>query len=266
MSKRIKNQTEFSSGITSTAYAAVNTIRKNYSDYSDIKVTIYGLGKIGSNVCENLVKHFPSANIRLLNRSVEKALDLSKKYKLDLFGDDMLSSSIEKSNAMIVATGASQPTVLPAMIPQNKEMLIVDLSIPRNVHPDIDKMENVTVLGVDEISKMNQETLKQRESELDKVHTILHEEMEKFKVWMESRKHASAIQAIKQNFHDFQNKELKKAKKNPEDQHVQKELEMSNKVINRITGHIFSNLKDLNESELDAVYKLFQIDKSKLVE
>ena len=266
MSKRIKNQTEFSSGVTSTAYAAVNSIRKNYAVYSNVKVTIFGLGKIGSNVCENLVKHFPPANIRLINRSVEKAEALSKKYGLDLFSGDFLPKSIIQSDAMIVATGASQHTVTLEMIPADKEMLIIDLSVPRNVHPEIDKMPLVTVLGVDEISKMNAETLNQRKAELDSVNKILDEEMDKFKDWMESRKHASAIQAIKQNFHDFQSKELKKAKKNPEDQQVQKELEISNKVINRITGHIFSNLKELNESELEAVYKLFQIDKSKLVE
>ncbi len=261
MSKRIKNQTEFSSGVTSTAYAAVRHIRNSFEDFNDLRVSIYGLGKIGQNVCENLVKHVPSHNVRILNRSVEKAMELAKRYNIDVFGEDILKPSIELSNVLIVATGASEPTVLPHMIPDGKELLIIDLSVPRNVHADIDSLPNCTVLGVDEISKMNDETLKQRLLEVEKVNDILNQDMLKFTDWMESRKHASAIQAIKSNFKDFQHKELLKAKKNPEDESVQNELEISNKVINRITGQIFSKLKDLEEGELETVYKLFSLDK-----
>jgi len=176
----------------------------------------------------------------------------------------MLTPSIAKSNVLIVATGASAPTVNKHMIPADKDLLIIDLSVPRNVNPEIDALPNCTVLGVDEISKMNDETLKQRMLEVEKVTEILNEDMGKFVEWMESRKHASAIQAIKSNFKDFQNKELLKAKKNPEDEKVQNELEISDKVINRITGQIFAKLKDLDEKELDTVYKLFSLDKDAL--
>ena len=264
MSKRIKNQTDFSSGVTSTAYAAVRHVRNSYCDIEDLKVTIYGLGKIGRNVCENLVRHIPVGNVRILNRSVEKAMLLAEKYQIDVYGEDTLIPSIEMSNVLIVATGASAPTVLPQMIPNDRELLIIDLSIPRNVHPEIDTLSNVTVLGVDEISKQNDETLNQRMSEIDKVNDILSEDMGKFVDWMESRKHASAIQAIKSNFKDFQHKELLKAKKNPEDKKVQDELVISDKVINRITGQIFGKLKDLDEKELETVYKLFSLDKDAL--
>lgn len=264
MSKRIKNQTDFSSGVTSTAYAAVRHVRNSCGDVKDLKVSIYGLGKIGRNVCENLVRHIPVGNVRILNRSLEKAMILAEKYQIDVFGEDTLIPSIEMSNVLIVATGASSPTVLPQMIPNDRELLIIDLSIPRNVHPEIDALPNVTVLGVDEISKQNDETLNQRMSEIDKVNDILSDDMGKFVDWMESRKHASAIQAIKSNFKDFQHKELLKAKKNPEDKKVQNELVISDKVINRITGQIFGKLKDLDEKELETVYKLFSLDKDAL--
>ena len=264
MSKRIKNQTDFSSGVTSTAYAAVRHVRNSCGDVKDLKVSIYGLGKIGRNVCENLVRHIPVGNVRILNRSLEKAMILAEKYQIDVFGEDTLIPSIEMSNVLIVSTGASSPTVLPQMIPNDRELLIIDLSIPRNVHPEIDALPNVTVLGVDEISKQNDETLNQRMSEIDKVNDILSDDMGKFVDWMESRKHASAIQAIKSNFKDFQHKELLKAKKNPEDKKVQNELVISDKVINRITGQIFGKLKDLDEKELETVYKLFSLDKDAL--
>ncbi len=138
MSKRIKNQTEFSSGVTSTAYAAVRHVRNHFEDVNDLKISIYGLGKIGRNVCENLVRHIPSDNVRILNRSVQKAVELANRYNIDVFGEDILKPSIHLSDVLIVATGASTPTVLPHMIPSDRDLLIIDLSVPRNVHPEID--------------------------------------------------------------------------------------------------------------------------------
>ncbi len=266
MSKRIKNETQFSSGITSTSYAAVNCVLTNFSDHSTTKVGIYGLGKIGRNVCENLVKHFPQKNVRVLNRSIEKAQRITSKYNIDVYGEEYLEESLMHTDALIVATGSSEPTVLPEMIPTDRQLFIIDLSIPKNVHPAISHLPNCQVLGVDEISEINTQTMEDRNSQLPLVKEILQEDLNKFIDWMESRKHASAIQAIKGNFQDFQKKELLKAKKNPEDSEVKKELEISNKVINRITGQIFSQLKNLDENELDTVYKLFSLDKNKLSE
>ena len=53
-SKRIKNETEISSGATSVAFASVQYILNNIEKVSEKNILLFGTGKIGRNTCENL--------------------------------------------------------------------------------------------------------------------------------------------------------------------------------------------------------------------
>src|SRR5690606_15760187 len=72
-SKRIKNETELSSGATSVSFASVQYILNNVKDISSKHILLFGMGKIGRNTCENLVKHTKNEHITLINRTKEKA-------------------------------------------------------------------------------------------------------------------------------------------------------------------------------------------------
>jgi glutamyl-tRNA reductase len=72
-SKRIKNETEISSGATSVAFASVQYIMNNVDDISQKNILLFGTGKIGRNTCENLVKHTKNDHIVLINRTKNKA-------------------------------------------------------------------------------------------------------------------------------------------------------------------------------------------------
>ena len=68
-SKRIKTETEISSGATSVSFASVQYILKEVEDVSNKNILLFGTGKIGRNTCENLVKHTKNPNITLINRN-----------------------------------------------------------------------------------------------------------------------------------------------------------------------------------------------------
>ena len=72
-SKRIKTETQISSGATSVAFASVQYILKNVPGIAEKNILLFGTGKIGANTCENLVKHSQNDHIILINRTQEKA-------------------------------------------------------------------------------------------------------------------------------------------------------------------------------------------------
>jgi glutamyl-tRNA reductase len=72
-SKKIKTDTEISSGATSVSYAAVHYIFKNVEDIGNKNILLFGTGKIGRNTCENLIKHSKNEHITLINRTKDKA-------------------------------------------------------------------------------------------------------------------------------------------------------------------------------------------------
>ena len=81
-SKRIKTQTDISSGATSVSFASVQYIFKNVEDIANKNILLFGTGKIGRNTCENLVKHTKHSQINLNNRTKDKAEKLAKKLNV----------------------------------------------------------------------------------------------------------------------------------------------------------------------------------------
>ncbi len=81
-SKRIKTETELSSGATSVSFASVHYILKHVKKVPQKNILLFGTGKIGRNTCENLIKHTQNEHIVLVNRSEESAQRVAGKFNL----------------------------------------------------------------------------------------------------------------------------------------------------------------------------------------
>ena len=81
-SKRIKTETEISSGATSVSFASVQYILNHVNDVSNKNILLFGTGKIGRNTCENLIKHTKNSHITLINRTKDKAEKIAGKFNL----------------------------------------------------------------------------------------------------------------------------------------------------------------------------------------
>jgi len=105
-SKRIKNETEISSGATSVSFAAVQYILARVPYVSDKNLLLFGTGKIGRNTCENLIKHTKNDHIILINRTKTKAEEIAGKFNLIVKEYANIQSEIKNADVLIVATGA----------------------------------------------------------------------------------------------------------------------------------------------------------------
>ena len=158
-SKRIKNETELSSGATSVSFASVQYILNAVKDIKPKNILLFGTGKIGRNTCKNLIKHTKNEHITLINRTRESAEKLAGKFKVHVKNYSQLQEEIVKADILIVATGAQNPTIDKQLIVQKKELLILDLSIPKNVDENVKTLPNVTLTHLDELSGITDKTL-----------------------------------------------------------------------------------------------------------
>ncbi|MDP5097023.1 MAG: saccharopine dehydrogenase NADP-binding domain-containing protein, partial [Flavobacterium sp.] len=110
-SKKIKTDTEISSGATSVSFASVQYIFKNVEDISNKNILLFGTGKIGRNTCENLVKHSKHEHITLINRTKDKAEKIANKLNVIVKDYADFQLEIQKADVLVVATGALNPTV-----------------------------------------------------------------------------------------------------------------------------------------------------------
>ena len=262
-SKRIKNETEISSGATSVSFASVQHIMRTIEKVSEKNILLFGIGKIGRNTCENLVKHTRNEHITLINRTKDKAEAIAGKFNLLVKDYADLQEEINASDILIVATGAQIPTVNKASIQSKKPMLILDLSIPRNVNPDVTELSNVTLIHLDDLSKMTDDTLERRKEFIPLAEQILEEVKLDFNSWLATRKFAPTINALKHKLLDLKNAELEtQRKKHADFNEAQAEL-ISNNIIQKITNHFAYHLRTDNmtpDESIELIRKVFQLE------
>lgn len=262
-SKRIKNETEISSGATSVSFAAVRYIFNNVEDISNKNILLFGTGKIGRNTCENLVKHTKHEQITLINRTKDKAEKLAR--KLDLIVKDYadLQLEIQKADVLVVATGAQNPTIDKAILNLKKPLLILDLSVPKNVNENVQELENVTLIHMDHLSQMTDETLENRKKHIPAAEAIIEEIKDEFISWTKARKFAPTIHALKEKLNSIKTNELNFQRKKINNFDEEQAEIISNRIIQKITNHFANHLKDDNtmvDESIEWIEKIFQIE------
>ncbi len=261
-SKKIKTDTEISSGATSVSFASVQYIIKNVENIGNKNILLFGTGKIGRNTCENLVKHTKNEQITLINRTKDKAEKLAGKLNLIVKDYAELHLELQKADVVVVATGAQNPTIDKAILNLKKPILILDLSIPKNVHENVKDLEGVTLIHMDHLSQMTDDTLERRKQHIPAAEAIIEDIKMEFNIWMNGRKHAPTIHALKAKLNDIAANELNfQRKKLSNFDEEQAEL-ISSRIIQKITNHFASHLKDENTSvdeSIDFIEKVFQI-------
>ena len=261
-SKKIKTDTQISSGATSVSFASVQYIIKNVEDISNKNILLFGTGKIGRNTCENLVKHTKHDQITLINRTKDKAEKLARKLNLIVKDYADLQLELQKADVVVVATGAQNPTVDKAILNLKKPLLILDLSIPKNVNENVNTVDGVTLIHLDHLSQMTDETLENRKLYIPQAEAIIEEIKQEFISWTKQRKFAPTINALKAKMNEIKASELNfQRKKLTNFDEVQAEL-ISNRIIQKITNHFANHLKDedtMVDESIEWIEKVFQL-------
>jgi glutamyl-tRNA reductase len=207
-SKVIKNQTALSCGTVSVSFAAVQCIKENIKDISDKKILLIGAGKIGRNTCKNLIDYLGTKNIVLINRSDDKAVSLGDEMGLMSSSYENIEEEIKHADIIIVATNAEEPLITKENLIGSGRKLLIDLSIPNNIEVAAKDLSQITLVNVDDLSKINDATLQKREAEVPKAKQIVAAHIAEFMEWHEMRKHVPVLKAVKNKLNEIHSSSL----------------------------------------------------------
>lgn len=203
-SKEIKNQTALSGGTVSVSFAAVQWIRQHTRHLSSKNIVLVGAGKIGRNTCKNLVDYGSAEKITILNRTLDHAVTLAENYEVNAGSLNDLDAHLRDADIVVTATSSTAPFILPMHFTDRKPRLVIDLSVPSNVHKDVEQCEWVQVVRVDELSRITDETLSTRSADIPKARAIIGQHMETFREWSERRRHAPMLNNLKTTLFQLQ--------------------------------------------------------------
>jgi glutamyl-tRNA reductase len=215
--KRIRTETSIGTGAVSISSAAVELAQIKVANLAACRVAIIGAGKMSRLLVQHLLSK-GAGEICILNRSLARAQELAKQFpqatiKLHLLSE--MNPVITESDLVFTSTSSTEPILdrakLEMVLEVNQSLMLIDISVPRNVHANVNELANVQVFNVDDLKAVvaqNQETRRKMAQEAE---GLLEEEAEAFDVWWRSLETVTTISCLRNKVEAIREQELEKA-------------------------------------------------------
>ncbi|NER32053.1 MAG: glutamyl-tRNA reductase [Symploca sp. SIO1C4] len=220
--KRVRTETSIGTGAVSISSAAVELAQQKVetlygTSLEPYSFTIVGAGKMSRLLVQHLLSK-GAQRISIVNRSVRRAEELARKFpdaQLKLHPLSELMNVIAESDIAFTSTAATEPLLdcsqLEAVVETNRQLMLFDISVPRNIAADVNELDNVQAFNVDDLEAVvaqNQESRRQMAMEAE---GLLEEEVEAFEVWWRSLETVSTISSLRDKVEGIREQELEKA-------------------------------------------------------
>ncbi len=177
--KRVRSETRISQGAMSHSQAVYQLLSTILPSLNGLNITVVGVHHINENIVRYISAKSDSS-VFIANRTYDKAQVLAQKYGSLAIGFDDLKNTLAKTDVLICATSAPHYIIHPHMVPDEKEMIVFDLAVPRDVHPDVANFKNIKLFNVDEVEKAVNQNIEKRNSCVEQAERIIEEEKDKF--------------------------------------------------------------------------------------
>jgi len=251
--KRVRTETGIKLGITSVSSAAVEMCASLLNGVSDKSVLLVGAGETGNLALQNINKKGVK-QIGVTNRTIEKAQKTAAKYNGQALPFETLDKYLHGFDIVMIATSAITPIITLEMVKQcqevrpNHKQVYVDLSVPRNIESGVSELENIELLGVDDLQEIVKQTTEKKKESAEKARLILDDVVADFSEWLASRSLRPAISTITSNLLTINQEELATYRKvnTPEMQEIVDGY--AQHLTQRYTRLLIKNLKDLTDN------------------
>lgn len=241
--KDVRTDTAINEGPASVAHAAVLFMKERFNQFTDKKILLFGTGEIGETTVKNLQKHSYKEMV-LINRTRSKAEAIAKPLSIRVADIEKLKDELIDTDILIVATGAFEPTVHTEHFKGlNCEMLLLDLSVPRNIDSEVDQIENLELIDMDQLNSIQDETLAMRRKNIPKARTIINLHKNEFYDWVLMRHLSPTIQALREKLHSYRTDELEQQKFRLSDEEFKKADKLATSVVNKIANQATEYIK-----------------------
>ncbi len=215
VAKDVHTRTNIGRGKVSVSSVAVDLAIKVFKDFSDKTIFIIGAGEMCELVLKHLVEHGAKTAI-VANRNYDKAKALAEEYDGKAINYQSLEDYLPQADIIISSTASPRPVIHTEHIKhavkarRGNPMLLIDIAVPRDIDPEIAKIDNVYLYNIDDLQTVVNSNIDDREKELGKCQVIIDIEVEKFMAWFEELKIGPAIAQLRNHFHEIGEQELER--------------------------------------------------------
>ncbi|OGX27847.1 MAG: glutamyl-tRNA reductase [Omnitrophica WOR_2 bacterium RIFCSPHIGHO2_01_FULL_48_9] len=183
--KKAQSETDISYGGSSVSWAAMVHAEKTLGTLEDKSVLIIGAGKM-SELAVGQINSKGVKKIYLMNRTQEKAQNLSEKYSCIPSAFSEIKEILAEVDICICSVGAPHYILDRELVAkvlahrQERRLIFIDISMPRNIDPQVATLDNVSLSHIDDLEKVVAETMRIRQAAIGKVEEIIENKLREY--------------------------------------------------------------------------------------
>ena len=273
VAKRVASQTAINQKRVSIPSVAVADFAKEiFESFRDKQVLVIGAGEMAEETLTYLQDE-GACNPTITNRTESRAVDLAARFDGQSVAWDDLDQLLIQADLIVSTTGAEQPVVTLEDYKRiehdrfQRNLLILDLAVPRDFEPAIGDCLNVYLFSIDDLKSVCERNRKSREKEWPKAERIIEQETTRFMADLRHQSTAPWIRRYMEKASEVKDDELSRLlnKLEAPDDRTRKEIEQSfDRLVSKLLHPPLESLRDEAESGtphglLDALKRLFRL-------
>jgi len=268
VSKQVRTDTDIGSSPVSVAFAAVSLAKQIFGSLEKTTVLLVGAGE----TIELAARHLHAQGVEkiiIANRSIERAQKLADEFHGKAISLQHISDHLYHCDIVISSTASPLPiigkgTVERALKQRKHEpIFMVDLAVPRDIEPEVSKLDDVYLYSVDDLKSVIEENMENRQQAAEQAREIIDIQVNHFLDWQRSLGAVDVIAQIRQQTQKLSEEVLNRAKKQlAAGQRAEEVLDylaytLTNKFLHQPSTHLRQASQDDRDDILDIAQHLF---------
>jgi glutamyl-tRNA reductase len=203
--KRARTETGIGRSMTSVSSAAVALAAERLGSLDGKRVLVLGAGEMGEGMAVAL-SDAGVAEVSVANRTPERAQTLADRVHGRAVPLFELPTALVEVDVLLTSTGATSVMVEHGDVEEvvarraGRELLIIDVAVPRDVDPAAADLPGVTLLDMDDLRAFADAGLAERRREATRARDIVDEEVSRYREASTARQVAPVVSAVREQF------------------------------------------------------------------
>ncbi len=273
VAKRVHTETSLGETNTSVAAVAARLAEKIFQDLGSKTLAVLGAGETAELTAEAF-RLRGLTRLLVVNRTLENARALAARYGASAHSLDELPLLLSRCDIVIACVRADAYLVSPLLARdalkarREEPMFFIDIAVPRNIHPDVNRLENVYLYNIDDLQAIVQQNVSEREKEISRAEPIISAETSAFLKDVTPPDTTALLSALRDRLHALGDEETKRtlARLNGLSDGQKSEVaELTRRLINKILHPPSealrgSGLNGPSHALIESIRKLFGIN------
>ena len=272
--KAVRTDTDLCRGAVSISLAAVELAKRIYSSFQKQKILLVGAGESA----ELTAKHFQengAAQFIIVNRSEERGKRLAEKFSAEYAELSEIPELLKQVDIVVAATHSKEYLITINQVNQAlnarqyKNLLMIDISTPRNIDTEIHKIQEVFLYDIDHLEDVISENLGKRKGEIPSAEQIIQEHSKKFISWFKSLEVKPTISLLTQYYEKIRLEELHRYEHKVSEDEKNAMSKLSKGLVRKLLHYPITHLKGLADGEeldpqtIDTIWRLYRLEEMK---